>query len=223
MPEKIHGIVLDSIRFKENSNICKIYSKEFGLISIVVNGVGSGKNKLSSIYFQPLTCIELVAYIKDRKSIFKAKDIVILSSPFGPIPDIIRNSISVFISEIVLRTAKEFEPDESIYNLLVNTTLNVGERNLNISSLHLFFLFSYIEILGFSFRDEIEKSLLLNKEMDPELYSKLTELATLNTYSNIELSKKVRSKLLNFLLDYLGEHSGLFNIKSLRILEEIMS
>jgi len=223
MPEKIQGIVLDFIKFKENSFICKIYTKQHGLISIIINGIANKNIGLSTIHLQPLTHIECIVYFKEKKALFKAIDIVILTSTFGLVPDISRNSVSVFISEIVLRTVKEFHSDFQIYSLLERIVVSISDRTLNIGSLHLFFLCSYIEALGFSIEEHFVQTHNVISTSKDELERKLLEIVKMDDYTYIELSKVNKSRLLNSLLIYLGKLTDLSKINSLKILEEIMT
>ena len=47
MVSKTNGIVLNYIKYKETSIISKIYTKEFGLKSYLINGVRTKKGKFN--------------------------------------------------------------------------------------------------------------------------------------------------------------------------------
>ena len=51
MTYKTKGIVLNFIKFKESSIICKIFTESFGLQSYIINGVrSSNKSKNMSLF-----------------------------------------------------------------------------------------------------------------------------------------------------------------------------
>ena len=58
MVQLVKAVVLDSFKFKETSLICNLYSEEFGLMSVLVSGIGKTKSIGGQIYFQPLSIIE---------------------------------------------------------------------------------------------------------------------------------------------------------------------
>ena len=57
MLTKTRGIVLVFIRYKESSIIARIYTKDLGLRSYIVNGVRSIKTSKIA-FFQPLTVLD---------------------------------------------------------------------------------------------------------------------------------------------------------------------
>mgnify|MGYP000173781482 CR=1 FL=1 len=75
MPELVQGIVLDSFKFKENSVICKIFTLQHGILSVLVNGIGKKNSNTNQIYLQPLSHLELVVYMKESHGILRSKDI----------------------------------------------------------------------------------------------------------------------------------------------------
>ena len=74
---KTKGIVLNFIKFKESSIICKIFTESFGLQSYIINGVrSSNKNKNMSL-FQPLTILDLIVYNKRSANLQRLKEMKI--------------------------------------------------------------------------------------------------------------------------------------------------
>ena len=74
MIKKTGGIVLGSIKYKDTSLIVKIFTRELGLKSYLINGVRvQGKGSKSALY-QPLTLLDLVVYDKENASLQRISD-----------------------------------------------------------------------------------------------------------------------------------------------------
>jgi len=219
MSQKIEGIVLDSIRFKENSVIAKIFTQDHGLITILINGLGAKKTKLSLAYLQPLTHIECLLYFKDNRGINKVSDLVVINSPFGPVNNIVKSSIAVFVAEIVLRTTKDLLKDQSVFTLLVEIVNVLSGEKHSINSLHVYFVVKYMEVLGFTI---ISNQTSDHFKSEAYLNSKLIQLSNLKEFSHLEMTKNEKKIVLSYLLSSLCSSLGMFDIKSYKILEEVM-
>ena len=214
MLEKIEGIVLDTLKFKESSVVAKVFSKNHGLLSILINGVSDKKSKHFLVYLQPLSHIEFQLYYKNIGSINKATDIIVLNSPLGPVSNIVKNSIVIFIAEVVLKTSKHQIKDNKVYDLLLETLNLILNKKDTLSSLHLYFLINYVSILGYTVYES-------------NYNIKLAILTECNSFSYDQflafpISKEVRKESLNFLLSHLINQFEMIEIKSHAILGEIM-
>ena len=65
MYSQTKGIVLSSVKYRENSIICKIYTARLGLQSYLVNG--AKKKKGGGAYYQALNILDLTVYHKNNK------------------------------------------------------------------------------------------------------------------------------------------------------------
>ena len=54
------GIVLSALKYGESGRIVRIYTEEFGLLSFLVNSVGSKRGVVRSSMLLPLSLVELV-------------------------------------------------------------------------------------------------------------------------------------------------------------------
>ena len=65
MLKKTEGVVLSAIRYKESSIIVRIFSRELGLKSYIINGVRTQGAKSKAALYQPMTLLDLVVYEKE--------------------------------------------------------------------------------------------------------------------------------------------------------------
>lgn len=220
MSEKIEGIVLDCIRFKENSVIAKVFTKDYGLITIIINGLGAKKTKLSLASLQPLTHIECLLYFKDNRSVNKVSDLVVINSPFGPVNNIVKNSIAVFVAELVVRTTKDLLKDQSVFVLLLEIVSVLDDEKESINSLHVYFMIKYMQVLGFTIiGDQTQEHF----KTETQIEAKLVQFLNLKEFQHVVMTKNEKKIALNYLLSSLCSSLGSFEIKSFKILEEVMA
>lgn len=233
------GIVLHHFKYSEKSIIAKIYTKDYGLRSYIINGVRSSKSKNKAAYLQPLSLVELIAIQKENRSLNTIKTIS-LSIPFTNIPfNIIKTSIAFFIAEVLYKTIKEEESNKKLYEFLVNAFLMLDlSETINVD-FHLIFLGNLSKYLGFhpstesdsiDFFDLQEGCFTDYKPAHQAFISKPLTIklkSTLNaSLSDIDLSLTNidRKALLKVFLDYYHLHLSNFdNLKSIAVLEEVLN
>ena len=103
------GIVLSALKYGESSRIVRVYTEEFGLLSFLVNSVGSKRGVVRSSMLLPLSLLELVHTNKGEGKLDRIKeakmDLTFTSIPYDPV----RNALALFLSELfqkVLQTGE---------------------------------------------------------------------------------------------------------------------
>ena len=230
MLHKTRGIALNYIRYRETSIIVKIYTEEFGIQSYVVNGVRTAKSKTNRIaLFQPMTLLDLVVYHKSKEHTIHRLAEVKCSLPFKSLPfDFIKSSISLFITELLVKTLREEEANTPLFEFLNEAIIYLEESSEGFENFHLQFLAKYSFYLGFGIDTvrEMEQQLAENHypyTLDALMQEALQRFILLPfDYPNY-LDRQRRQQLLNTLIFYYKTHlEGLGEIKSLEVLREIM-
>ena len=114
---KTKGIVLNYIKYKESSIICKIYTKSHGLQSFIVNSVRKSKNSQLSIY-QPLNQLDIIFYMKKNSTLHRIKE-----SKFHKIYKSLHNEISkisicFFLSEFLSKVLSTEEDQNQKFDFI---------------------------------------------------------------------------------------------------------
>jgi len=123
MTYKTKGIVLNFIKFKESSIICKIFTESFGLQSYIINGVrSSNKNKNMSL-FQPLTILDLIVYNKRSANLQRLKEMKIDVIYMTNHTDIKKISVCIFLSELLGKILSNEPNQNEKFNFLYNSFL----------------------------------------------------------------------------------------------------
>lgn len=228
MIRKTSGIVLSSIRYKDTSIIVKIFTRELGLKSYLINGVRSmGKGSKMALY-QPLTLLDLVVYDKENSGLQRISEAK-LQRAHQRIPfDFPRTSIALFMTEVINRSIYENYQNESLFDFLSESVVILDQAETQLSHFPLVFLIEKAKFLGFSPEDA--DGFVLESKNQPfsgqELPITLEYLNTLleeKYQCQIKIPVMLRRKLLDHLLNFYGEQLDNPNpYKSLAVIRQLM-
>ena len=222
MVSKTNGIVLNYIKYKETSIISKIYTKEFGLKSYLINGIRTKKGKFNISSFQPLSLLELVVYENKNSQIGRIKELKFDKIYFTNHHVQKKISICLFISEVLLKLITFQVPDKNQFNFVRNSLIELDKIVDNYENFHIIFLIKFSKYLGFEISNISDFS---NIKFENELViSFLSEIIISEYSSNIKSTSSVRNKALEIIIVYFREKSELnINFNSNRILKNIFN
>ena len=207
MVSKTNGIVLNYIKYKETSIISKIYTKEFGLKSYLINGVRTKKGKFNISSFQPLSLLELVVYENKNSQIGRIKELKFDKIYFTNHHVQKKISICLFISEVLLKLITFQVPDKNQFNFVRNSLIELDEVVDNYENFHIIFLIKFSKYLGFEISNISDFS---NIKFESELViSFLSEIIISEYSSNIKSTSSVRNKALEIIIVYFREKTEL--------------
>ena len=222
MVSKTNGIVLNYIKYKETSIISKIYTKEFGLKSYLINGVRTKKGKFNISSFQPLSLLDLVVYENKNSQIGRIKELKFDKIYFTNHHVQKKISICLFISEVLLKLITFQVPDKNQFNFVRNSLIELDKIVDNYENFHIIFLIKFSKYLGFEISNISDFS---NIKFENELViSFLSEIIISEYSSNIKSTSSVRNKALEIIIVYFREKTELnINFNSNRILKNIFN
>ena len=221
MTYKTKGIVLNFIKFKESSIICKIYTESFGLQSYIVNGVRSS-NKTKMSLFQPLTILDLVVYNKSSVNIQRLKEMKIDVIYMTNHTDIKKISVCIFLSELLSKILSNEPNQNEKFNFLYNSFLIYDSLEKNIKNFHIQFLLKLTKFFGFQISDssQITKAYLNKKEQNDFVM----DCISMDYNSKIQSNYSERNDVLNSLIIYFSQSLGVnIKLKSLQVLKEVFT
>lgn len=240
MLHKTKGIVLHTVNYSETSIIVKMYTELFGLQSYLVNGARSKKAKIKSALFQPLNLLDMIVYHKEKGGLQRISE-ARTSIPFASIPyDISKNSIALFLDEILYKSIREEEVNNSLFQFIYNSICILDLQKQHLQNFHLFFMMQLSKYLGFFPLGNYSKSHpffnLKDGTFDTVMPSHphfvaapLSEaidqliFATYETLDTIRLNKPQRKELLLKLIEFFELHLPSFGqVKSHHVLEVVM-
>ncbi|MCL4115716.1 UNVERIFIED_CONTAM: hypothetical protein GTU68_003854 [Idotea baltica] len=231
------AIVLNAIKYGDFDLIVKCYTQE-GLRSYLVKRIFKAtKGKLSPAFFQPLTQLEITANYNDNRTIHFIKEAKI-STPYTTIPNnVIKQTMMVFLSEVLSHALKEEEENESLFGYL-ETAFQWLDNHEEIANFHLIFLMNLTKFLGFypekgdqflyfdlvegKFTNQIISNLYISGE-NLDFFKALlgTNFDGLN---ELKLNKTNRYDLLEILIQYFELHlPGFRKPRSLEVLKMVFN
>jgi DNA repair protein RecO (recombination protein O) len=145
----VTGIVIRTIKYGETSVITDIYSKEFGLLACVANGVRSPKSTMPFSLFQPMMLVDGVAYIKPHASLHRIKELRLSYNPINIPFHVKKGGVALFMAEVCRKCLQHHENNEDLFRLIREYVIWLDQTPETISNIHLHFLIHLSRFLGF--------------------------------------------------------------------------
>jgi DNA repair protein RecO (recombination protein O) len=233
------AIVIHALKYSDTSLIVKLYTASDGLRSYMIKGIlASKKGKLKPAYFQPLTLLNITANHNTKGRLCSIKEAHILHPNTTIYKNIVKQSIVLFLSEILSNAIKEEEANPPLYQYLEMATYWLDHHD-NIANFHLLFLLNLTKFLGFypdttqsekngfnltegGFTDAFQGNDIISGE-------KLTQFKKLlgidfDEIESVLFRKSERQLILKIIIRYFELHLGGFKKpKSLNVLEAVFS
>lgn len=148
MLQKTKSIALHSVRYGESSLIAYLYTLEHGRVGVMVNNA-FGKGKSKSVYFQPLSLLDVVYYPPKSHGLGRLKEVSTSHLHTSLQFDNTKRAVALFIGEVIYRTLKEEESNPQLFGFLENALKILDLIDEGVSNFHLVFVSQYCKYLGF--------------------------------------------------------------------------
>ena len=231
------AIVFSSLKYGDTSLIVKAYTESDGLKTYLLKGVfASKKGKLKAAYFLPLMQLEIVASHKNKGTLEGIREAKVVHPYSSLHTDIIKNSLVLFLAEMLGNSIQEHEQDIALYNYLEYSFLWLDEHSVN-PNFHLLFLLNLTKYLGFypdtsfahlPYFDLQEGSFTATPSLNPMLHGEnLTGFNALlginfDALPTIKIRKAQRHELLKTVILYFQLHlHGFRKPRSLEVLNAV--
>ena len=214
MTQPLEFIVLSTTRFGESRLVVHTLSRELGRKGLIVS---VGKKTPASL-FLPLNILEGEVTENPKSDLWTVKGLSAVAPLNGIRSDIRKNTITLFLSEVLFRALREGTVEEGLYDWAVRSIFTLDGLESDWNNFPIRFLLEFSTALGFSpsFDDiapfagdnitSIEK--FLNAPFEDSML--------------IPLSGEKRSEISSSLLRYIEFHTELpLKVRSLDVLHEI--
>jgi DNA repair protein RecO (recombination protein O) len=147
MVTQTEAIVLNTIRYGDNSIIAKIYSKKFGLINIIAS---SGKKKGVKIknYFHPLSTLKIAIYFKQKQNLHRLKEVDYIDKPTDNEFNVAISALKFFLAELLSKLIGEEETNEKLYAFIEQQVKLLNQLKKDYRYFHINFLHDLSAYLG---------------------------------------------------------------------------
>lgn len=238
MIEVTKAIVINTIKYGDTSLIATCYTQKAGVKTYMLKGIlGAKKSKIKSAYFQPLSQLNITANHNNKGTLNSIRDIEVSNFYNTIYSDIKKQTIALFLSEVLFYAIKEEEKNETLFSFL-ETALIYLDTHHTTSNFHLLFLFNLTKFLGFypevtnlnyNYFDLSEGRFTNIRSSSCIFGDDLVQLKKMfginfDALHTIDLSAANRQSILNNLITYFEMHlSGFKKPKSLNILKTVFS
>lgn len=238
MIETTKAIVINAIKYGDTSLIATCYTKSKGLKTYMLKGIlTSKKSKIKTAYFQPLMQLNLTANHNNKGSLNSIREIEVLNFYHSIYSDIKKQSIALFLAEVLYYAIKEEEQNESLFKYL-ETSLMWLDTHDTVANFHLLFLLNLSKHLGFypetnntelPYFDLLEGGFNNKSNFNSISGVKLTQFKKLlginfDVLHEVSFSSADRLIVLSILIQFFELHlSGFKKPKSLDVLKSIFN
>lgn len=233
---KTRGIILSNVKYGDKKVISKIYTRSFGLRTYIINFSSSSKSRIRAAHIQPLNQVELEVSSREKNEINRVTEIRV-TAPYREINfHILKNCIAGFINEALVKTLKEGDADEDLYDFISASLYSLDDSTENYNAFHLYFLMELSNYLGFFPLNNYDSANSIfnlsdgrfepsapphSQYLDRNESSVFSELiSNYSAYKEAAPPAGIRTVMLNLLLRYYHFHVPSFtDFKSLPVLQ----
>jgi len=241
MLQRTKGIVLHTLKYKDNQLIAVLFTSQWGRTSFIATIPKSHKSGAKHLLLQPLAEVEVEADIKPHTSLFRVKSLQSVQ-PFATIPyHPVKSVIALFLQEFLYRAVREEgQPNEAFYTYLSHSVRWLDMAEANYANFHLVFLLRVSQFLGLQpnvdhyhegcWFDMLNASFVPQQPqahayyVGPDECRHLVNLMRLNfaNMHHFKMNRMERNRLLSLINDYYRLHLPDFpELNSLYILKEV--
>ena len=233
------GIILHVTPYNDTYSMVHVYTEVYGRATYLVASQRKRKSRISNAHFIPLSVVEMEVEHKKTRDIQRLKEVRI----FYPLINIpshpVKNTIALFLSEVLYRIIHTAAPDPQLFNYLYHSIRHLEILEQGIANFHLVFLIyltrhlgifpnaelqttgSYFDLLNGVFTtQQPDHPHFLNKE-ESVIFARLLRM----NYENMALysfSRKERNLIVQQIFAYYRLHSVDFpEIKSLAVMQSL--
>lgn len=207
-------ILLHTTRFGENSIVLHTLSKEYGRKGFVVRSVSK---KMMSLLL-PLNILEADVTDSGKPGLLPVRNISIGRPLMGIRNNLFKNTMTMFLSEVLYRVVKEGTAEPGLYEWCERQIILLDAMETDFSNFHLRFLLELSIALGFSPQSEDLRPFLGDNQPFIEQFMSTSFAESML----MPLSGILRNEICEGVLRYIGYHlESTLTINSLKVLREL--
>ena len=240
---KTKAIILRTIKYGETSLVVTAFTELFGIQTYMVNGIRSAKKTgLKAALYQPASVVDMEVYHNERNPMHRVRECNPAHVFKNVLTDVVKNSIAVFMMEILYKLLKQPEPNTDLFDFCEDILLKLDEADAGIAAnFPLFIALHLSHFFGFRIDDNYSK---INNILDLEegnfteqqpahLYflsgddafitSEMLKIRVPKELNQIKMNHLKRRELLRKYMDYYALHiQGFGQMKTLAVMQEVL-
>ena len=209
-------IVLHTTKVGDNSLVIHALSKDYGRRSFLVRGAG----KKAMALFLPLNILEAEIIESSKSTLYTAKNLVSACPLTGIRNSVVKNTMTMFMSEVIYRVVKEGASEQGLYEWAKKNIVLLDALETDFSNFHIRFLLELTVVLGFSPESETMR------HFAAERYQMLIDFMKTPFAESMlmPMNGTLRNELSECIIRYIEYHTeSTININSLKVLREVFA
>lgn len=212
--DAVEFIVLSTTKVGENALVVHTLSREWGRRGFLVRSA----KKTGTTLFLPLNIVEADIVENSKSDLWTLKNITLKDTLAGIRGDLRKNTMTLFLSEVLFRTVRDGANEDGLYDWCVGSILTLNALEADFANFPVRFLLELAGALGF--RPTFD-------DIAPFAGEHLNQMKALTAASFSEslllpLNGSTRNALCEELLQYLSYHTEAnIQVKSLAVLREL--
>jgi DNA repair protein RecO (recombination protein O) len=145
---KTEAVILHGMKYRESSKILRMYTRQFGKISVIAKGARQPRSRFGSA-LEPMSHVSAVFYKKDQRELHLLTQCDLVSSYRSIANSVERLAPAMAIVELVDSAAHPDEPNEGLFSALVDSLRAIDDATTNHSHILYSFELKLSDVLGF--------------------------------------------------------------------------
>jgi DNA repair protein RecO (recombination protein O) len=163
---KTRAVVLRELKYRDQSKICLLLTREFGQLSVIVKAGRNPKNRMSGL-FSAGNIIDAVIYRRSTRDIQLASDASLVMSALSQEPDLDRFSVLYRVLDLARHSSGTEEKNLPLFTLLSSTIERLCNSGDGFQPTLVWFLLRLVGVLGFE--PSIDRCVFSREELLPAI------------------------------------------------------
>ncbi len=146
---KTRAVVLRELKYRDQSKICLLMTREFGQLSVILKAGRNPKSRLSGL-FTVGNIVDAVIYKRSTRDIQLASDASLVLSPLSQAPDLDRFGVLYRVLDLARHSSGPEEKNLPLFTLLSSTIERLCAEQENFLPVLAGFLLRLVGVLGFA-------------------------------------------------------------------------
>ncbi|MBP5560681.1 MAG: DNA repair protein RecO [Muribaculaceae bacterium] len=148
MVETLHGIVLNVVKYNDRHHIARIYTRERGMMSFLVQQGNTPAARQRRALFMPLSPIAFEAHLTPQRDIHSLHGTRRTAVPVSISSEPTKTTIALFLGELLSRVIIEQERNEPLYDFLEASIDLLENATRGVANFHICFLYHLGQFIG---------------------------------------------------------------------------
>ncbi|NTV02769.1 MAG: DNA repair protein RecO [Chlorobiaceae bacterium] len=163
---KTRAVVLREIKYRDQSKICLLLTREFGQVSVILKAVRNPKNRMSGL-FSAGNIVDAVIYRRSTRDIQLASDASLVLSPLSLEPDLERFAMLYRILDLARHSSGPDEKNIPLFTLLSSAIERLCGTSEGFQAILARFLLRLVGVLGFE--PSIDRCVFSREKIEPSI------------------------------------------------------